>query len=92
MKEILERNSEAVREAGQQLVEMGAELAAGKIDEALGRLEASRQKYREWDELDGAVAKIESVIRERESMLAVQQVVGEMVGVILGAALRSRMG
>jgi len=38
------------------------------------------------------VAKIESVIRERESMLAVQQVVGEMVGVILGAALRSRMG
>jgi len=26
MKEILERNSEAVREAGQQLVEIGAEL------------------------------------------------------------------
>ena len=36
MKEILERNSEAVREAGRQLVEIGAELAVqarvGRID------------------------------------------------------------
>ena len=39
MKEILERNSEAVREAGRQLVEIGAELAAGKIDDALARLD-----------------------------------------------------
>lgn len=91
MKEILRENKEAVRDAGLALIDIGSQLAAGKIDEALGRLEASRQKYREWDEIDGAVAKIESVIRERESMLAVQQVVGEMVGIILGAALRSRL-
>ena len=31
MKEILERNSEAVREAGRQLVEIGAELALSLI-------------------------------------------------------------
>ena len=92
MKEILRENKEAVRNAGLALIDIGSQLAAGKIDEALGQLAESRQKYREWDELDRAVVKIESVIRERESMLAVQQVVGEMVGVILGAALRSRLG
>ncbi len=92
MKEILKENSQAVRDAGLALVDIGTQLAAGKIDKALAQLEASRQKYCAWNELDQAVVKIESVIRERESMLAVEQVVGEMVGVILGAALRSRMG
>lgn len=89
MKEILERNREAVREAGRRLVEIGAELAAGKIDEALARLETARQNYREWEELDRATADIEGVIRDREGMLAVQHVLGELVGTVLGAALRS---
>jgi len=89
MKEILERNREAVREAGRRLVEIGAELAAGKIDEALARLESARQNYREWEELDRATADIEGVIRDREGMLAVQHVLGELVGTVLGAALRS---
>jgi len=127
MKEILERNREAVREAGRRLVEIGAELAAGKIDEALARLETARQTYREWEELDRATADIEGVIRDREggkaasewcsphraaqwrmvtgtqptnlrpcrkscpcgSHLAVQHVLGELVGTVLGAALRS---
>ena len=89
MKEILERNREAVREAGRRLVEIGAELAAGKIDEALVRLETARQTYREWEELDRATADIEGVIRDREGMLAVQHVLGELVGTVLGAALRS---
>ncbi len=89
MKEILERNREAVREAGRRLVEIGAELAAGKIDEALARLETAQQTYREWEELDRATADIEGVIRDREGMLAVQHVLGELVGTVLGAALRS---
>jgi hypothetical protein len=92
MKEILRENKEAVREAGLALIEIGSKLAAGKIEDALKSLEDSRQRYREWEELDGAVVKIESAIRERASLLAVQQVVGEMVGVILGLALRSRLG
>jgi len=91
MKEILERNSEAVREAGQTLVEIGAELAAGKIDEALARVETIRQTYREWEELDQAVADIEGVIRDREGMLAVQHVLAELVGTVLGSVLRSRL-
>jgi len=92
MREILRENEGTVREAGLALIEIGSKLAAGKIEDALKSLEDSRQRYREWEELDGAVVKIESVIRERASLLAVQQVVGEMVGVILGLALRSRLG
>jgi hypothetical protein len=92
MKEILRENEGAVREAGLALIEIGSKLAAGKIEDALKSLEDSRHRYREWEELDGAVVKIESAIRERASLLAVQQVVGEMVGVILGLALRSRLG
>ena len=91
MKEILERNSEAVREAGRKLVEIGAELAAGKIDDALARVEAVRQTYREWEELDQAAADIEGVIRGREGMLAVQHVLAELVGTVLGSVLRSRL-
>jgi len=92
MKEILRENESTVREAGLALIEIGSKLAAGKIEDALKSLEDSRQRYREWEELDGAVVKIEAAIRERASLLAVQQVVGEMVGVILGLALRSRLG
>ena len=91
MKEILERNREAVREAGRRLVEIGAELAAGKIDDALARVEAVRQTYREWDELDQARVDIEGVIRDREGMLAVQHILADLVGTVLGAALRSRL-
>ena len=91
MKEILERNREAVREAGRRLVEIGAELAAGKIDDALARVEAVRQTYREWDELDQARVDIEGVIRDREGMLAVQHILADLVGTVLGAALTSRL-
>lgn len=91
MKEILERNSEAVREAGRQLVEIGAELAAGKIDDAMARLDTARQAYPEWEELDKAAADIEGVIRDREGMLAVQNILAEIVGTVLGSVLRSRL-
>jgi hypothetical protein len=91
MKEILERNSDAVREAGRQLVEIGAELAAGKIDEALARLDTARQAYPEWEELDQAAADIEGVIRDREGMFAVQHILAEIVGTVLGSVLRSRL-
>ncbi len=91
MKEILERNSEAVREAGRQLVEIGAELAAGKIDDALARLDTARQAYPEWEVLDQAAADIDGVIRDREGMLAVQHILAEIIGTVLGSALRSRL-
>ena len=92
MKEILRENEAAVRQTGQALVEVGAELASGHIDAALSRLAAGLQKYSEWDELDQATADIASVIRERESMLAVQQILGELAGTVIGSALRLGLG
>jgi hypothetical protein len=91
MREILKQNEAAVREAGRQLVEIGAELAAGKIDEAFARLAAAQGQYAEWDELDQARVDIEGVIRDREGMLAVQHILADLVGTVLGAALRSRL-
>jgi hypothetical protein len=91
MREILKQNEAAVREAGRQLVEIGAELAAGKIDEAFARLTAAQGQYAEWDELDQARVDIEGVIRDREGMLAVQHILADLVGTVLGAALRSRL-
>jgi hypothetical protein len=91
MREILRQNETAVREAGRQLVKIGAELAAGKIDEALARLATAQGQYAEWDELDQARADIEGVIRDREGMLAVQHILADLVGTVLGVALRSRL-
>lgn len=91
MREILKQNEAAVREAGRQLVEIGAELAAGKIDEAFARLAAAQGQYVEWDELDQARVDIEGVIRDREGMLAVQHILADLVGTVLGTALRSRL-
>ncbi len=87
MKEILEQNREAVREAGRMLMEIGAVLAAGKIDEAWELAATARQTYRAWDELDQARADIEGVIRDRERMLATNQELAELVGTVIRAAL-----
>ncbi len=59
MNEILEENREAVREVGCQLMEIGAVLATGKIDEAWTQAATARRTYREWEELDQARADIE---------------------------------
>ncbi len=91
MREILKQNETAVREAGRQLVEIGAELAGGKIDEALARLASTQGQYAGWKELDQARADIEGVIRDREGMLAVQHILADLVGTVLGAALRTRL-
>ena len=38
MKEILRENKEAVRDAGLALIDIGSQLAAGKIDDAIMRV------------------------------------------------------
>ncbi len=90
MKEILEQNREAVREAGRQLLEIGTILAAGKIDDALAQAATARQTYREWEELDQARADIEGVIRDQEGMVAMQNVLVDLTGAVIGAALIPR--
>ena len=90
MKDILKNNPEAVAAAGQQLLAIGKDLVSGKIDSVYKRAEVARQKYQEWEELDRATADVEGAIRDREGMIAVQHVVVDLVGTMVGAALRSQ--
>lgn len=89
MKEILREHEAAVRQAGEALAEIGKELASGHIEAALAQLAATPQKYPEWDELDLATADIAAVIRDREGMLAVQQILGDLAETIINGALRA---
>ena len=91
MKQILEQNSDAIREAGQALVDIGSELAAGRIDDAFERMEAVRQKYVEWQELDQAILDIEAAVSNRTNTLAVQQILTELISSVLGIAIRKGM-
>ncbi len=91
MKQILEQNSDAVQQAGQALVDIGSELAAGQIDNAFERLATEQQKYAEWEELDQAALDIEDAIANRKNSLAVQQVLTELLTAVLGSALRVGM-
>jgi hypothetical protein len=92
MKTILEQNSEVVRQAGQALVKIGADLAAGHIDGALDKLETAKQQYREWMELDKAIADIEQAGRGDQANEAVQQVLVQLVGTILATSMRGQSG
>jgi small-conductance mechanosensitive channel len=87
MKTILEQNSEVVRPAGQALVKIGADLAAGQIDDALDKLETAKQEFREWVELDKAIADIEKAEQDQYSKQAVQLVLVKLVGSILATAI-----
>ena len=91
MKQILEQNSDVIREAGQALVDIGSELAAGRIDDAFERMEAARQKYVEWQELDRAILDIEEAVSNRTNTLAVQQFLTELISSVLGIAIRKGM-
>jgi hypothetical protein len=90
MKTILEQNSDVVRQAGQALVKIGADLAAGHIDGALDKLESAKQQYSEWVELDKAIADIEQAGRGNQANQAVQQVLAQLVGTILATSMRGR--
>jgi len=59
------------------------------IENALGRLEAAQQQYRAWAELDQAIIDIQEAVHDRKNTLAVQQILTELVGTILGNALRT---
>ena len=59
MKEILQEKQLCRSPGGEALVEIGTELAAGRIENALGRLEAAQQQYLAWAELDQAIIDIQ---------------------------------
>jgi len=89
IEKILTDNKDAVKRAGEELLDIGRKLADGKIDEVLDKLKSANAKYNEWQELDGAIVDIESAMRERETFLAVRYVLEELLAVILATAVKS---
>ena len=79
MKEILEQNKDAIQKAGERLIEIGKMLVEGKIEDALARVASARQAYRDWEELDQARIDIKSVIRDRDRMVDIQNVLMNLV-------------
>ena len=91
IEEILRDNEDAVREAGKELVEIGKELADGKIQEVLDRLKRANQKYQDWEELDAAIVDVEAAIRDRKTLLAVRYVLEDLLAVVLAAAVKGAL-
>ena len=54
-------------------------------------MEAARQKYVEWQELDQAILDIEEAVSNRTNTLAVQQILTELISSVLGIAIRKGM-
>ena len=65
MRDLLAKHPGAVQEAGMRLIALGAELLAGRIDDAIARAQADGQKYPEWVALDNAAVTINAAARER---------------------------
>ncbi len=89
IEKILKDNKDAVKRAGEELIDIGKELANGKIDEVLERLRTADAKYHEWQELNMAIVDIETAMRDRETMLAIRYVLEELLAVILATAVKS---
>ncbi len=89
IEKILTDNEDAVKKAGEELVDIGRKLADGKIDEVLAKLKAADAKYHEWQELNAAIVDIETAMKDRETMLAIRYVLEELLAVILATAVKS---
>jgi len=91
IQELLQDNQDAVREAGKDLIEIGKDMADGKIQAVIDRMNAAKQKYSDWEELDAAVVDIESAIQDRKTLLAVRHVLEELLGIVVAAAIKKAM-
>jgi hypothetical protein len=90
-KEILTQATPIVREAGMKLMNLGAYLVEGRIGAALAEAQAGDQKFKEWQELDKARAKIQKALDNRDQAQRVIQVIGEIVGsTLLGLVMGVR--
>ena len=91
IEKLLRDNEDAVREAGKELVEIGKELADGKIQEVLDRLKKANQKHKDWEELDAAIVDVEAAIQDRKTLLAVRYVLEDLLAVVLAAAVKGAL-
>jgi len=85
--DVLKANESAVVRAGLTLVALGAELVAGRIDDALARADAASQKYPEWTALENAAIAVRAETREEEQMPEIEQAIMRLVWVTVKGAI-----
>jgi hypothetical protein len=85
---LLQRHPEIVHDVGLRLVALGAELIAGKIDDALARAKASAQQYPEWADLDKAVIDIDAAVREQSQAEQLERALMQLVWTVVAASVR----
>ncbi len=85
---LLQRHPEIVRDVGLRLITLGAELLAGKIDDALARVKASAQQYPEWAELEKAAIDIDAAVREQSQAEQLEAALMQLVRAVVAASVR----
>ncbi len=89
--DVLKANEAAVLRAGLTLVALGAELVAGRIDDALARAEAASQKYPEWTALEEAAIALRAEAREEAQTPDIEQALVRLVWATVRSAIREAL-
>lgn len=85
--DVLKANEGAVVRAGLTLVALGAELVAGRIDDALARADAASRKYPEWTALENAAIAVRAETREEEQMPDLERAIMRLVWATVKGAI-----
>ena len=88
MIEVLQKHPEIVHDVGLRLMALGAELLAGKVDDALARAKASAQQYPEWAELEKATIAIDADVREQSQAEELEKALMQLVWAVVAASVR----
>jgi len=86
--DVLKANEGAVVHAGLTLLALGAELVAGRIDDALARADAAVRKYPEWTALEEAAIAVRAETREEDRMPDIERAIMRLVWVTVKGAIR----
>lgn len=86
--DVLKANEGAVVRAGLTLVALGAELVAGRIDDALAHADAAMRKHPEWTALEEATIAVRAETREEEQMPEIERAILRLVWATVKGAIR----
>ncbi len=85
--DVLKANEGAVVRAGLTLVALGAELVAGRIDDAMARADAASRKYPDWTALEEAAIAVRAETREGEQIPDIERAIMRLVWATVKGAI-----
>lgn len=85
--DVLKANEGAVVRAGLTLVALGAELVAGRIDDAMARADAASRKHPEWTALEEAAIAVRAETREEEEIPDIERAIMRLVWATVKGAI-----